>query len=116
MDEGRRPRAGGGLEEGAQDRQSPERALHLGPLDLGAAKRPQRRVRGDEGGWAGPAEPIPAPGALLLSASHHRRACSLKPSKTDANKNEENDLLRLFILSASSGVLFFFPLPQSSLQ
>ena len=77
---------------------------------------------GDEGGWAGPAEagqlgwPIPAPGALLLSASHNRRACSLKPSKTDANKNEENDLLWLFILSASSGVLFFFSFPQSSLQ
>lgn len=32
LDEGHRPRAGGGLEEGAQDRQSPERALHQGPL------------------------------------------------------------------------------------
>lgn len=55
-----------------------------------------------------PAEPIRALAALLLSASHHHCACSFKPSKTHANKNEENDLWRLFILSASSGVLFFF--------
>ena len=54
-----------------------------------------------------PAEPIPAL-AALLSASHQHCACSFKPSKTHANKNEENDLLWLFILSASSGVPFFF--------
>lgn len=51
VDEGRRSRAGGGLEERALDRQSLERALHLGPLDsgslgLGAAQCPQRRVQG----------------------------------------------------------------------
>ena len=51
VDEGRRPQAGGGLEEGALDGQSLECALHLGPLDsgslgLGAAQRPQHHMQG----------------------------------------------------------------------
>ena len=51
VDEGRRPQAGGGLEEGALDGQSLECALHLGPLDsgslgLGAAQRLQHHMQG----------------------------------------------------------------------
>lgn len=78
----------------------------------GSSSAPTAPRAGTREAGPDPAEPIPALAALLLSASHHHCACSLKPSKTHANKNEENDLLRLFILSASSGVLFFFSSPS----
>ncbi|CAM9871385.1 unnamed protein product [Rangifer tarandus platyrhynchus] len=80
VDEGRRPRAGGGLEEGAQDRQSPERALHLGPLDSwGPRVWEQLSARSAACGGtreAGPDQPSPSPPpeppspAPLITAVH----------------------------------------------